>query len=125
MIRTICSIFVTLGIIFGVSVFEIRYVNDTFGQLHAMLQAVYQKTEANVAVYEDCEAVRTFWRTKKKVLHAWLPHTALQEVDYQLDEAAGLMYVQDYQNALPKLEVLLGLSESVPAYCALDWQNIL
>ena len=124
MIRTIASVFIALGLILGVSVYEIYYVNHTFNHFHSVLQSLYQKTENNTATYEDSVAIQTYWREKKKVLHVWLPHTALQEVDYQLDEAVGFMYVKDYQSALPKIEVLLGLSQTIPHSYSFDIQNI-
>lgn len=124
MIRTIISIFITFGVVFGASVCEIYYVNRTFNHFHSILESLYQKTENGTAAYEDGVAVQTYWREKKKTLHVCLPHTALQEVDYQLDEAVGFMYVKDYESTLPKIEVLLGLSESIPHSYSFNLQNI-
>ena len=124
MIRTIASIFITLGLIFGVAAFEIYYVNRVFDHFHYTLNALYQKTETRTVTYEDGVALQNYWREKKKVLHVWLPHSALQEVDYQLDEAVGYIYLQDYQSALPKIEVLLGLSENIPHSYTVSVQNI-
>ncbi len=124
MIRTIASIFITLAIIFGISAYEIYYVNRVFDQFHAALEALYQKTESANVTYEDGVAVQTYWRAKKKILHAWLPHSSLQEVDYQLDEAVGFMYVKDYESALPKIEVVLGLSITIPHSYTFGFQNI-
>ena len=124
MIRTIASIFITLALIAGVSVYEIYYVKQTFHHFHAVLENFYQKTENETAVYEDGVALQTYWREKKKTLHVWLPHTALQEIDYQLDEAVGCVYVKDYDSALPKVEILLGLSENIPRSYSFNVQNI-
>lgn len=124
MIRTIASIFITLGLIIGVSVFEIYYVNHTFYHFHAVLESFYQKTESETATHEDGVALQSYWREKKKTLHIWLPHTALQEIDYQLDEAVGCVYVKDYDSALPKVEILLGLSETIPHSYSFNLQNI-
>ena len=60
--------------------------------------------------------LRAYWDTKKRVMHIWVPHTALAEIDYQLDEAIGYLYTQDYEGALPKIEVILGLSENIPKF---------
>ena len=73
-----------------------------------------EKTESGVVTYSDGLAVRELWDTKKLVMHVWIPHTPLQEIDYQLDEAIGFLYVEEYADALPKIEVLIGLSENVP-----------
>ncbi len=124
MIRTIVSIFITLGVILGASVCEICYVNQTFHHFHSILESLYQKTESGTAAYEDGVAVQTYWREKKKTLHVCLPHTALQEIDYQLDEAVGFLYVKDYDSALSKVEVLLGLSENIPHSYSFNLQNI-
>lgn len=125
MIRTLASIFITLGLLIGVSVFEIFYVNRVFDNFNEAIEALYQKTERETVTYEDGVALQTFWRAKKKYLHIWLPHNALQEVDYQLDEAVGFLYVKDYQSALPKMEILLGLSENIPHSYSFNVQNIL
>ena len=124
MIRTIASIFIALGLLVGVSVCEIYYVNRTFTQFQTRLEALYQKTTKGTITHEDGVAVQTYWRSKKKTLHVWLPHTALQEVDFQLDSAVGYMYVNDYQSALPNLEVLLGLSQTISHAYSLKFENI-
>ena len=49
---------------------------------------------------------------------------ALQEIDYQLDEAIGFLYVREYKDALPKIEVLIGLSENIPQEYSLHIGNI-
>lgn len=124
MIRTIASIFIALGLLVGISAYELYYVDRAFTLFQARLESLYQKTESGTATYEDGVAVQTFWRSKKKTLHVWLPHTALQEIDYQLDEAVGFMYLDDYENALPKIEVLLGLSQTISHSYSLKIENI-
>lgn len=124
MIRTIVSVFITLILILGLSFFEVHYVNTVFGFFHETLEALYQKAESGTATYEDGTAVRTYWDKKRERLHVWLPHTALQEVDYQLNEAIGYLYVKDYQNAVPKIEVLLTLAKTIPDSYSLGVENI-
>ena len=114
MIRTIVSIFVTLGLLLGVSFYEIHYVQTTFAHFENALRALKGKTEEGIASYEDGLVVRELWDTKKQTMHIWIPHTVLYEIDYQLDEAIGFLYIEDLQSALPKMEVLIGLSENVP-----------
>ncbi len=124
MIRTLVSALITLALILGASVYEIYYVQSTFEAFHGELRVLKQKTELGNATYTDGLALRSFWDTKKQVLHVWVPHTALAEIDYQLDEAIGFLYVQDYEAALPKIEVILGLSENVPHGYTLHLGNI-
>ena len=124
MIRTIASIFVTRALILGVSIYDVHYVQATFQTFHTELRALKQKAELGAATYSDGLAVRSYWDTKKKVMHVWVPHTALAEIDYQLDEAIGYLYTDDCEGALPNIEVLLGLSENVPSSYTVTIGNI-
>lgn len=124
MIRTIISIVITLALIVGVSIYDIYYVQTTFQVFHEELRTLKQKTELGDATYSDGLAVRSYWDAKKQIMHIWVPHTVLAEIDYQLDEAIGFLYVQDYVAAIPKIEVILGLSENVPNSYTLHPGNI-
>ena len=124
MIKTIVSIFITLGIIFGIAFYEGNRVKTTFEDFGEILQVLYDKTDAGEVTHEDGRATEEFWESKKKTLHIWLPHTAIQEVDYQLYEAVGCLYVEDYDSALPKIEILLGMCENIPQSYRLSLENV-
>lgn len=124
MIKTIVSIFITLGIIFGVAFYEGIRVKTTFEDFGEILQVLYDKTDAGEVTHEDGRATEEFWESRKKTLHVWLPHTAIQEVDYQLYEAVGCLYVEDYDSALPKIEILLGMCENIPQSYRLSLENV-
>lgn len=124
MVKTLISIFITLGLLVGATLFELYYVNSTFALLTEVLLTLHDKTEAQTATFEDGTAVRQLWEEKKQTLQIWLPHVAIQEIDYQLYEAVGFICVHDYQNALPKLEVVLGMCENVPQAYSLGLENI-
>ena len=125
MIRTIASIFITLGLIFGISLYESNRVKNTFTDFSEVLQILYDKTEAGEVTYEDGTATEEFWENKKNTLHIWLPHTAIQEIDYQLYEAVGYLYVRDYDSAMPKLEILIGMCENIPQSYRVSFENVL
>ncbi len=124
MIRTIISIFVTLGLIVGLAGYELYYVHTTFAYFTQILDSLYNKVQLQTATDEDGSSVREFWETEKKRMHVWLPHTILMEVDYQIDEAIGFIYVKDYEAALPKLEVVMGIVEDIPQSYTLNLPNI-
>lgn len=124
MIRTIASAIITLLLILGISIYDIHYVQTTFSVFHDSLRTLKQKTELGEATYDDGLAIRSYWDTKKRVMHIWVPHTQLAEIDYQLDEAIGYLYTQDYVGAMPNIEVLLGLSENIPESYTLTLGNI-
>ncbi len=124
MFRTLLSILIAAALIACLSVWEMHYVQTTFAEFHSILETLYDKTEAQNATSEDGDAVLTYWKTKKEILHIWLPHTALQEVDYQLNEAVGFLRTQDYPGALPKIETVLGISESIPKGYTFGIENV-
>lgn len=124
MIKTIVSIFIALGLIFAGSFYELHYVQKTFRLFEEALKALYDKAESESATYEDGTAVQTFWEEKKETLQIFLPHTSLLEVDYQLGEAVGCLYTQDYDNVIPKLEILLAMSVNIPEAYTFGLENI-
>ena len=124
MIRTLASIFITLALILGVSIYENKHVQKTFTQFESILSSLYEKTEAGEVTYEDGTGVETFWENKKNTLHVWLPHSAILEIDYQLYEAVGYLYVRDYESAIPKIEILLGMCKNIPQSYRFSIENI-
>lgn len=124
MIRTAVSIFIALALIIGVSAYELRFVNESFSDLRQILCSLYEKAEQSTATHEDGLAVQRYWEKKKKSLHVWLPHTSIDTVDYQLSEALGYLYEGRYTDALPKIEVLIDMSENIPNSFKLLPENI-
>ena len=124
MVKTALSILITFSLIFGLSYVETTYVQNVFSQFHVRLTSLQQKTEEKSVTMEDGEGLRDYWNEKRRFLHTWLPHTALQEIDYRIDEIVGFLYVHDYQNAIPGIEVLIGLTENVPHSYSLRFENI-
>ena len=125
MIRTILSIIVTAFLLLSVSVADICYTQHTFSQFREVLQILFDKTETKTATYQDGEAVRTFWEDKRKILHIWLPHASIQEIDLQLSETLGYLYQENYEDSLAKIEVLIRSSQLLPDSYTLKWKNIL
>ncbi len=125
MYKTLASILVTLSLIFGVSIYENSRLKKTFSLFNDALTTLYDKTEKENVTYQDGVAIEEFWENQKNTLHIWLPHTAILEIDYQLYEAVGYIYVRDYKSALPKLEILLGMCENIPQSYRFSIENIL
>lgn len=125
MVRMFVGVLVSLAILIGLSVFEQKFVNKTFQKFTQTMHILYEKTEERTVTSEDGRAVCLFWEEQKKHLQIWLPHATLQEVDYQLYEAVGFIYVEDYDSALPKMEVVLGMCENIPYSYTLHIENTL
>ena len=125
MIKTIVSIAVTFALLLGISIYETTHITHVFQRFESVLLTLYDKTERDEATYEDGTAVQALWQQQKKTLHVWIPHTSIQEIDYQLYDAIGCLYKQDFESALPKIEVLLGMCENVPHSYTFRLENIL
>ena len=90
-------------------------MGTTFKTFSEALVSLYNKAEDQTATYEDGVAVRTYWKDKKRTLHVWIPHTSIENVDYQLNEALGYLYEKKYDDALPKIEVLIEMAKKSPS----------
>ena len=124
MVKTLISIFITLGLLVGISAYELYHVKETFAIFHEALESLYYKTENERASHEDGKIVRKIWVREKKDLHIWIPHTIIENIDYQLNELLGYLYEYDFQDALPKIEILLEISEFIPQTYSLNLENI-
>ncbi len=124
MVKTAISIVITFAFILGISLYEVYHVRETFGIFHSALAALYDKTENETSTYEDGNVVRRVWEREKKDLHFWIPHTVIENVDYQLNEMLGYLYEYDYQDALPKIEILLEITKYLPKTYTLSAENI-
>lgn len=125
MVKTLASIFISLALLLGISFYEIYYVDEEFKEFSEQLESLYNKTENKTANRQDAEAVRASWNKKKETLHIWVPHTDISYVDYWLSEGLSLIYTEDYDEALSKIEVLIEICDKIPGTYTFSWENIL
>lgn len=124
MVKTIASIFLSFALILGISAYELTHVKQIFLTFRKQLTALYNKTESGRANYEDGLSVRKFWTDKKRTLHVWIPHNSIENVDYQLNEALGYLYEEKFDDALPKIEVLIEMTKKIPDSYSVRIENI-
>ena len=125
MVKTCISILVALGMILGLCFLEIHYVQETFNSFRNVLTGLYEKTEQGEATHEDGIATQRHWEHMKKSLHIWIPHNAIENLDFHLSEALGYLYEGQFTDALPKIEVLIDMAENIPHAFEFNIQNIL
>ena len=116
------SVIYTLSV--GLFVFVDIYVNRQFSQFYGALETLYEKTENESATREDGYAVKEMWADKKSKLHVFLPHNDISYIDYWLNEACGLIYTENYELALGKLEVLKEIALNLPAAYGVKIENV-
>lgn len=124
MVKTAISILVAFALVVGISLLEFHQMQTSFSLLESAFRSLYLKTERETATHEDGKVVKTLWEREKRTLHFWLPHAVVDSVDFQLEEAIGFLYEFDYQDALPKIEILIDLVKYLPTAYALRLENV-
>lgn len=124
MVKTIISTILAFLIVIGGAICERKFIEREFDEFHDVLCVLYEKTEQETAVKSDVYAVQKLWLSKKKKLHAVIPHTEIKEVDLWLAEAVTLVEDKEWPDAISKIEVLIELSEQIPQTFTLSFQNI-
>ena len=125
MVKTCISILVAIGMILGLCILEVHYVQHVFDSFRNVLTGLYEKIEQGEATHEDGIATQRHWTHMKKNLHIWLPHNAIDNLDFHLSEALGYLYEGQFTDALPKIEVLIDMTENVPHSFEFSIENIL
>ena len=125
MVKTFISmIIVSMVLVFGM-VFESKFINKQFTDFNEVLCVLYEKVDEEVATIDDVYAVQQNWLKKKKMLHVFIPHTEIKEVDLWLSESATLVRDKEWEDAISKIEVLKELSEQIPKTFSLKIENLL
>lgn len=119
-IYTLVSILLCIALFIGVDI----YLDKQFNEFHDTLETLYKKVEDKSANREDGFAVRSMWADKKTRLHVFIPHNDISYIDYWLSEACGLIYKNEYDLALGKLEVLLEITKNLPSSYTMKLENV-
>lgn len=122
--KTVIGLLVALGLLIGCSLYEIVYVTTAIERVRERTIALFHLTEEGLATHEDGNALRLCWEHEKKRLHVWLPHTSIENVDYHLNEALGYLYQENYEDALPKLEVVIDMTENIVRSISILPENV-
>ncbi len=125
MVKTLVSMLCVLAILVGGAIYESTFVSRQFNEFHEVLSVLYEKVDEQTATQDDVYAVQNNWIDKKKVLHVFIPHNDIKEVDLWLSESATLVRDKEWKDAISKIEVLKELAEQIPKTFVLSLENIL
>ena len=125
MVKTITSILVVACLLIVGAIYENTFVTKQFDEMHEVLVTLYDKVDDTTATQDDVYAVQKNWIAKKKVLHIFIPHNDIKEMDLWLAESATLVRDKEWNDAISKIEVLIELTEQIPKTFMLSWENIL
>lgn len=125
LVKTIISILVVFCLLIVGSIYEHNFVSKQFKELNSVLNVLYDKVDGESATQDDVYAVQKNWLNKKKVLHVFIPHNEIKEIDLWLSESATLVRDKEWKDAISKIEVLIELTEQIPKTFVLSWENVL
>jgi hypothetical protein len=122
MVKSIINTLVAVALCAGFFLFTELYLDRQFEEFSGALEELYDKVEDKTANREDAYAVKSMWADKKRNLHIFIPHN---DIDYWLNEACALIYTQNYELALGKVEVLREISKNLPDGYSVRLENVL
>ena len=125
MVKTFISILVVSLLLVVGSMYENNFIKTKFEDFNSVLTVLYDKIDSESATQDDVYAVQKNWLSKKKVLHIFIPHNEIKEIDLWLSESATLVRDKEWKDAISKIEVLIELSEQIPKTFVLSLENIL
>ena len=124
MVKSLVSIVICLALIIGAAIFEHSFVNKQFGEFTCVVDSLYEKTLNETANKQDVAAAQECWRRKKAVLHIFIPHNDIREMELWLAETLSLISFGKYEDALSKIDVLKELCDQIPKTYALTLSNL-
>lgn len=124
MVKAVSYTLAAIVLCFALFIFSELYVSRQFNDFSQAVDTLYSKVENRTANREDGLAVRTLWSDKKSKLQVFVPHNDISYVDYWLSEACGLLYSEEYELALGKLEVLKEITRNLPGAYSIRLENI-
>ena len=125
MVKSIISAVVGFIILIIGTIIEFGATNNTFNDFNQQLKILEQKTQNEIAVESDAEKVYEFWVEQKRTLHILIPHNEIKEIDLWLLECQSLIQTEMYEDALSKIQVVLGLVEQIPKTFSLRIENVM
>ncbi len=123
--KTIVTIIAVVLLLIIGAVFERQFISSEFKDFDNSLAILYSKIESQTASENDVYAVQSKWVEKKHHLHAFIPHNEIKEIDLWLAESVLYVKNKQWEEALPKIEVLRELAEQIPITFSVRFENIL
>ena len=101
------------------------YLKKTFDNLNENFTLAYNKLQSENATIDDANAIKTAWLNKKKLLHMFISHNDVKELDLWIFETVAYVRDGNFKEALSKIEVAINLTEQIPKNYLIRFENIL
>ena len=125
MVKSIYSIVIAVFILVLAGVGEQIYLKKTFDCLKDDFTLAYEKIQSENATVDDANAIKTAWLSKKKLLHLFISHNDVKELDLWVFETVAYVRAQNFKEAISKIEVAINLTEQIPKNYLIKFVNIL
>lgn len=125
MVKSILSVIITLSLIIFGAFIENFYVKKSFKELNQIAIVCQHKADDQTLSSNDTNLLQNTFLRKRKLLHVFIPHTEIKEMELWISESVKCAKDLNYQDASLKLEVVIELTEQIPNNFKLTWQNIL
>ena len=125
MVKSIYSIIIAVAILLFAGIGEQIYLKNVFAEIHEDFVMAYQKIENGDASSDDVNAIKTKWIAKKNVLHLFISHNDIKEMDLWLSEAVAYLKLGKNDESISKMEVAINLCEQIPKHYLIRLENIL
>lgn len=122
--KSILTAITAILLLFCCAFLENKTVNDTFNVFYDFLEQTELKIKRETITNEDARVLKDFWLEKKKILHIWIPHADIKEIDLWLGETLAFTENENYEEALTKIKVLKILAKQIPSTFSLRIENI-
>lgn len=113
-----------LALIVGGGVLEQITLSRQFETFDRTLDELALKIEQKTATVEEMDQLEQWWDEAKRVMHTYIPHTEIREIDYWLAEAKSLVKTKNYELAEAKLTVLRTITSALPDNFRINFENL-
>ena len=124
MVKSIITILISMLILTGGAIFEQTYILNEFNDFSVATLALKEKAELETATTKETIGLQQKWEQKKRVLHAFIPHSEIKEIGLWLSEAVEFCQYQNYEELADKLKVIYDLSLQIPQSFRVKFENI-
>ncbi len=112
--KSLITPLVLLLVIVGGGLLEQFSLHSSFDEFQAQLDAVQVKIEQDQGAPEDIDRILEWWQKEKNVMHTYIPHTEIRDIDNWLVETRAYLQKGENSLALAKLSVVQDITKSIP-----------
>ena len=124
MVKSTIILFSVLALIIAASYFENRYVNSKIEEFKEELATVIENTKNEDNSSEKLKDILKWWKDTKHILHAFIPHDDIRDVDGLIVQSLTLIQKGEYSLALTQLEKLNYTIMGIPENFHFNFGNI-